>query len=132
MPNKYFSIALFGALGAGSRYALTFFVDNTDFPLATLVANLLGCLLLGILVGYIEEIEPQRTNLIIGLKGGFLGSFTTFSSFCFEGLHLSAGQNYLTAFTYMAVSLVFGMFLAGLGLYYGEKIGHKKGGEAPC
>ena len=123
--RKYFYVAFFGALGAGVRYLITFFVDGSRFPLPTLIANLLGCLALGILVGVISLREFRNANLVIGLKAGFLGSFTTFSSFCFEGFHLGSSGHYLLAFFYMTVSLVFGMFLGGWGLSLGEGLANK-------
>lgn len=124
MSKKYLYIAGFGALGAGVRYGMTFFLDVNYLPLPTLLANLVGCFLLGFLVGGINGVKVGSDNFIIGLKAGFLGSFTTFSSFCFEGISLMTGQHFEKAFLYIFFNLAAGMVLTGCGLVLGENLAH--------
>jgi CrcB protein len=84
-------IALGGAIGAVSRYALAGFVHRFSspyFPYGTFAVNVIGCLVFGVLAGLAQErfvFGPHaRAFLLIGLLGGF----TTFSSYTFETFEL--------------------------------------------
>ena len=83
MPAPFLYIALGAIIGALIRYSLykwgLRFFDQ--FPLGTLVANLLGCFLFGFLV---FSIKPTNYAIKVALLTGFLGSLTTFSTFSFE------------------------------------------------
>jgi fluoride exporter len=89
--TRFLAIALAGALGALARYGLSDVVQRwagPRFPLGTLMVNVLGCFLLGLLATLSLErwsISPTtRTAVLIG----FLGAFTTFSTFSYETLAL--------------------------------------------
>ena len=79
-----------GAVGSGLRWSLSVAMPTggTGLPLATLTANLVGCLLIGVLStlfsGSLQVSEPVRLGVLVGLLGGF----TTFSSFGNETLTL--------------------------------------------
>lgn len=128
MAKKYGYIAMFGALGALLRYLISLAMKTGSFPAATLVANLVGCLFLGVLVGFIEVLEIKHVNLVIGLKAGLLGSFTTFSSFCLDSVKLAAAGSQGLALAYSFSSLAFGMILAGMGMWIGESFALRKKG----
>ncbi|MBR7888339.1 fluoride efflux transporter CrcB [Marinomonas sp. A79] len=111
----YFMIAFGGAFGALSRYSLTKWINHYwshYFPFATLVVNVLGCLLMGMVFVLISErlpsLEPYRPLLIVG----FLGAFTTFSTFSLEIVALINMQAWLSALSYLLLSCVLG--IAGL------------------
>ncbi|HSA31905.1 MAG TPA: CrcB family protein, partial [Candidatus Omnitrophota bacterium] len=80
-----FFVGLGGALGALSRYGLSGWVlrwsSSEGFPYATLVVNLVGCLLIGIVWGLSERFT-FHDHLGLFLLTGFLAAFTTFSTFC--------------------------------------------------
>jgi fluoride exporter len=81
------SVAMFGALGAVSRYGVDLLVERhteTVFPLGTLVINLSGCLLAGAAVGGLVDRLHEPTWLTVGVVTGFLGGYTTFSMFAYE------------------------------------------------
>ena len=81
------SIALFGALGAVSRYGVDLLLErhtSTVFPLSTLAINVSGCLLAGAAVGAIVDRWHEPTWLTVGIVTGFLGAYTTFSTFAYE------------------------------------------------
>jgi len=81
------SVALFGALGAVSRYAVDLLIERhtgTVFPVSTLVINASGCLLAGMAVGAIVDRWHEPTWLTVGVVTGFVGGYTTFSTFAFE------------------------------------------------
>ncbi len=109
-------VALGGALGATLRYLVTSWVQQRVdfFPWGTLVVNLLGSFLIGVVLeltvrGFLSS--QARLFLAVGLLGGF----TTFSSFSWETLALLEGGDVLPALLYAGGSLVVGIVLAWLG-----------------
>ncbi len=87
---KFFCVAAGGALGAVARYGISGWVQTARpaaFPWGTLCVNTVGSLLIGILFG-ISELAPvsSATRLLIAV--GFLGAFTTFSTYSLETLNL--------------------------------------------
>ncbi|MBI1248951.1 chromosome condensation protein CrcB [bacterium] len=122
------SIALFGAMGALGRVYLGTFVqsmvpevDSIRFPVGTLLINVAGCLLFGFLgyLGHHHQILPGFWRTV--LLSGFLGSFTTFSTFSFETYLLYEdapyGKLYLAAANVgLNVSLGIGAILLGIQL----------------
>lgn len=116
--NQWLAVALGGALGSMARLGLGSWVAGwlgNRFPYSTLLVNLLGCLLMGILVVLIERwaVAPQwRAFLLVGLLGGF----TTFSSFSLEAYTLLRLQQWLAAFLYLAGSLLLGLLALAAGI----------------
>jgi CrcB protein len=115
-------IAIAGFLGAVTRYEIgLLFPQSTDaaFPLATLFINLSGSLLLGYLFGFISRFRlPDWFVEVAGT--GFLGSFTTFSTFNGQLWQLVQHQAYLSAAAYMLLSAFGGWLLAAAGLTSGR------------
>lgn len=110
-------IALAGSLGCLARYWLGGWIARyagESFPTGTLLVNLLGCFLIGLLYHLLEErllVDPAvRTAILIG----FLGALTTFSSYSLQTLTLLRDGEFLLAGTYVTVSNV-----AGLALVWG-------------
>lgn len=88
---KFFMAGLGGFLGSMLRYALSTFVYRllgADFPYGTLVVNILGSFLIGFFMGLIENGLVISPNLRVLIAVGFLGGFTTFSSFSYETIEL--------------------------------------------
>lgn len=111
-----------GGLGAVSRYGLSNLITanlDTRFPAGTVIVNLIGCFIIGLLF----EIFRQ-TSVSPALKGlfltGFLGAFTTFSTFSLETVNLFHSQEIKTGLTYLAVSNIAGVVLAGVGIWVGD------------
>lgn len=120
-------VSLFGALGAVSRWQICKWMPKPDeFPLGTFVVNIIGCLFLGILTGMAltsKDIPPSwRTPLITGIATGFLGSFTTFSTFAVESVQLFEGPQWKFAILYLGGQIILGVLLAFLGLYLGRQL----------
>ena len=90
--GTFLLIGMGGFLGAIMRYLLGNYVQNwskiSDFPIGTLVVNLVGCLLIGALaqLAEIRDIFTPETSSLIFL--GFLGAFTTFSTFSSDSYNL--------------------------------------------
>lgn len=112
-PGLILIVAVGGAVGTAARYGLsTVVAPQGGWPVATLTANLVGAMLLGLLLEALvragEEI-PRRRLIRLGLGTGVLGGFTTFSAFAVEVERLSAGGATATALCYFAVSLAGGL-----------------------
>lgn len=105
------AIGLGSFLGGISRYLVTLFLQNkflSTFPYGTLGVNIIGCFLIGIVYGL-----SARGNINVEwrlfLATGFLGGFTTFSSFSNDTVSLLRDAQYLQAFSYVALSVVVGL-----------------------
>jgi len=112
-------IALGGALGALSRYGLGFWISskwNQGFPLGTFIINITGAFLLGFLnIVFIEKLTISPLwRLGIGI--GFLGAYTTFSTFGYEVIILIEGGSLLTAGLYTLLSVIIGFSGVALGV----------------
>ena len=112
-------IALFGAIGTLARYGLQGVVQikmGSVFPYGTLLINLLGCFFLG-LIGQLTLnrmiISPEWR---VAIAVGFFGGFTTFSSFGWETAKMLEAGEWLRAGTYVASSVVLGLFLSVAGI----------------
>ena len=115
----YLAIAFGGSLGAVSRYWMassTYQWLGLGFPYGTLAVNLLGSLVMGflwvLLLHRFEVSEELRQGLLIG----FLGSFTTFSAFALDVLHLTMGDEILKAILYILLSVLLCILGAWAGL----------------
>ncbi|MDG2376507.1 MAG: fluoride efflux transporter CrcB [Woeseiaceae bacterium] len=108
-----------GFLGAMFRFGLNQVVQKyatlSTFPHGTLVVNMLGCLLIGLAVGFVETrqlVAPEfRLFVIIGLLGGF----TTYSTFAFETLVLLRDADYLRAAINVLIHVIVGVILVWAG-----------------
>jgi CrcB protein len=118
-------IAAGGALGALSRYGLaTLMNEVTGRPsvLGTLIANLTGALLLGLLLGFAEERAelPAFWRTAGGI--GFLGAYTTFSTFMFESVDRLENGEIAFVLAYVAGSVAIGLCLAYIGMIAGRAL----------
>lgn len=113
-------IAMAGGVGAAARFVVDGIVarhNRLGFPLGTLVVNVTGSLLLGLLTGaIISRGGTSDVELIVGT--GMLGGYTTFSTASVEAVRLATGSRALMlAFAHAASMLVLSLAAAGLGLW---------------
>lgn len=117
----YFYIAAGGAFGALFRYVLSNWFQalfSTGFPLGTFVVNMSGAFLIGIAYSLAFEQSIVPSDLRLFGMVGFLGSFTTFSTFSLENVLLLREGNWKLFSANVGLSVVFGVLavLAGRGL----------------
>ncbi len=121
--EKILVIIAGGALGALCRYELGLFIVSRwtiPFPLHTFIINISGAFLLGFCsVLFLQRMEAGSLWWL-GAGVGFLGAFTTFSTFSLETVSLIADGNLLTAALYTAASVVVGFSGAAAGIFLGR------------
>lgn len=103
--DKIVFVGLGGALGAILRYAISMIPWKGNFPILTLITNLLGALLIGVIVGVVSQREEVNLNMLLFLKTGVCGGFTTFSTFSLEALEMLERGDRISGYVYMAVSV---------------------------
>lgn len=112
-------IGVAGAAGALSRYGLASAIGSRSFPWSTLGINVAGSLLLGfVLAG--PGIDRWSATTTTAVSVGFLGAFTTFSTFTYETMALVRDDRPLSALAYVAASLGLGLGAAVLGFVLGR------------
>ena len=122
MLQRLLLIGLAGALGTLARYGLGGMVQRTwghyDLPLGTLVVNVLGCFLFGMVWTLSDErlLISEETRII--MLGGFMGAFTTFSTFIFDTGGFLRDQQYMLATGNILIQTVVGLlsFFGGIVL----------------
>lgn len=110
-------VALGGGIGACLRYLIGLIPlkEPFVFPVKTLVINLLGCFVIGLVASLAVKNSSLSSKLVLFIKTGFCGGFTTFSTFALETETLiKTGQSEL-AILYVALSVVAGVGLAFAG-----------------
>jgi CrcB protein len=112
-------IALAGAAGALVRYAIGTNFANPSFPWPTLLINVAGSFLLGLVLG---RAPAWSTTVTTGVTVGFLGAFTTFSTFAFEATSLVRDERPGTAAAYVLLSVVLGLAAAAAGWQVGRTL----------
>ena len=109
-------------IGGIARYLVSLAMKGISkgFPWATLLVNLLGCLTIGLLWGFLSRNASESTSWGLFLTVGLCGGFTTFSTFSKEALTmLQTGQIWGFA-SYIAISILAGIALVALGYYIGR------------
>ena len=106
-------------MGAVARYGIGLILGNalSPFPFATFLINVTGSFLIGLLLTKFEANETLRLLLITG----FLGAYTTFSTFEYEAFQLTQTKQTLIAFLYVALSFALGFIGVASGIWVARK-----------
>ena len=115
---KLLVIGCGGFIGAIARYGLSGWVSRCAkdfFPAGTLVVNVLGCFAIGLLMCLVKEKELLSPHARLFLMAGFLGSFTTFSTFGYETFDLLRAGNYHLAILNSVANVLLGLGAVSLG-----------------
>ncbi|MEH7277146.1 fluoride efflux transporter CrcB [Neobacillus vireti] len=121
MDNQLWLVGLGGFLGAISRYFLNqYFSEIKLFPLGTFLVNMTGSFFMGLLLGsnWISD------NILLLVGTGYLGAYTTFSTFNVELLIFKKNKQEFQFFLYVISSYIFGILLAYLGYFITTNIRH--------
>jgi CrcB protein len=118
---KILYVALGGASGAVARYLINISPLGSylqPFPFHTFIINITGSFLIGFLTAKLEMNEAMKLLLLTG----FLGAYTTFSTFELETFDLMRERNLLTATLYVGLSFAVGFIGVALGVWLGRKV----------
>jgi fluoride exporter len=118
-------LMIFGIAGTLARYWLQGLVQQrtaSTFPSGTLVVNLLGCFVLGGIGQYALTHLTISADWRVGITVGFIGSFTTFSTFIFELARMTEDGEWIRTGIYLVSSVVGGLIAVVLGMRIGERI----------
>jgi fluoride exporter len=123
-PAVLAAVALGGALGAPARYgvALLHHAHPGSFPWATFWTNVTGSLVLGVVVVVVARRFPSDRFLRPFVATGFLGAYTTYSTFAVETVVLAKDGHVALACAYAAASTLAGLGAAAAGLAAGRRI----------
>lgn len=121
----YLAIAIGGVLGCWARYSMTNLVQaiyGRSFPYATLSINVLACFLIGFI--FVETLERLTISpvLRIGILTGFIGGFSTFSTFAMETVLLAEQGEIWKSALYVALSALLGILSTVAGVYVARKL----------
>ncbi len=112
-------VFLGGGLGSVARYWISLKLNNFEnaIPYGTLLANILGSLLIGFILGYSSRTGLLTQNQSLLLATGFCGGFTTFSTFAYENhLYIKSGD-YFGFLPYLVITFIFSIVAVFLGMY---------------
>ena len=106
-----------GGLGSIFRFLISKYLEISkgSFPWATLIANFIGCFLIGLLLGWGLKNQNFRSDIFLFTTIGFCGGLTTFSSFSMENMLFLKSGDYFSFMAYSLLSLIGGILFVGLG-----------------
>lgn len=90
---------------------------STSFPLGTMIVNIAGCFIIGLVYGIFSRETSADTNMQLLLATGFCGGFTTFSSFMHENMVMLENGNLLQLAAYTILSIILGITALYLAVY---------------
>ena len=118
-------IGIGGFLGTMARYVTAYFIDgkiNSVFPWGTLLVNISGCFLIGLIYGLNLRNELVDKNWRLFLTTGFCGGYTTFSAFALENIVMIHNKGTVSAIMYILASVVIGLLATLSGALAGKAL----------
>lgn len=118
MLKEIMLVGLGGGVGSVLRYLVSIWlgkVGRAGFPWTTFAVNMLGCMLIGILIGLLAKSQQTGQQLRLLLVTGFCGGYTTFSTFASENLALLQSGQVIMTIVYVLSSTVLGILLVAAG-----------------
>lgn len=105
-------VSIGGAIGSSMRYLTSILMQkwlSQNIPWGTFIANILGCFLIGVLMGYFTKLQLNNNDYKLLLVTGFCGGYTTFSAFAFENFNMWQQGNNTAMLIYIATSVIGGL-----------------------
>ncbi len=118
--DRLLYVSLGAVLGANARYLISLWAAErlgAFFPFGTMIVNITGCFLIGLINGLGEAGLDINPALRLLFTVGFIGSFTTFSTFGYESINLLRADSMALALLNILVNVVVGLLAVVLGLY---------------
>ena len=122
--KSFILVFLGGGLGSGLRYLVTIAMSQYSkvLPFGTFTVNMIGCLLIGLILGYAQKENTLTSNQTLLLATGFCGGFTTFSAFASENLELIKNGELFNFSIYAIGSVFLGIVLILIGYLLVNKL----------
>ena len=122
--KSFLLVFLGGGLGSGLRYLVTTSMSQYSkvLPFGTFAVNMLGCLLIGLILGYAQKENALTSNQTLLLATGFCGGFTTFSAFAQENFQLLKTGDIMQFSIYTIGSIAVGLIAVFIGLYIAKNL----------
>ena len=122
--KSFILVFLGGGLGSGLRYLVAIAMNQYSkvLPFGTFTVNMLGCLLIGLVLGYAQKENTLTSNQTLLLATGFCGGFTTFSAFASENLELIRNGELFNFSIYAIGSVFLGILLILIGYLLVNKL----------
>jgi len=117
--KQLFLVFIGGGFGSIARYLLSKYMNSSanGIPYGTFLANVLGSLLIGIILGLAVKNESLNSNQTLLLATGFCGGFTTFSTFAYENHIFLKSGDLLSFFLYTLGSFILGFGAVFFGMF---------------
>ncbi len=117
-----FAGGFFGALLRNIFFNISFLANFQAFALNTIIVNLIGCFLLSTLIHLAEKSIKLDEKLHTAITTGFLGAFTTFSTFSKNLADLLYSSHFIEAGIYLSISIIGGLYFVYLGYLFSNQI----------
>lgn len=115
-------IFLGGGLGSSFRWLINKLIPSDTFPYSTISVNLIGCLLIGILAGYLLTHNHFKSDIYPLLVVGFCGGLTTFSAFALDNYNMIKSNDFFNSILYITLSVAGCIIMIYVGFYIIQKI----------
>ena len=122
--RQLFLVFIGGGFGSVLRYIISRYLNNSEsnFPLGTFTANILGSLLIGIIIGFAAKNNTLTQNQTLLLATGFCGGFTTFSTFAYENHVLFKSGDFTSFALYTFASFIVAFLAVFAGMYFSRML----------
>ena len=123
--NKYWMVGIGGFFGSIARFWVGSYITyrmGAKFPYGTFIINVSGSFLIGLIVTLLAERTHWNANLLYLIPIGFIGAYTTFSTFAFEAFRSVRSGDILLALLYVTLSICIGFVAVWLGILSGRAL----------